>query len=66
MKASGIIRTGLLLLGLLVLFPASSVSAATRVALVIGNAVYQHVPALANPRNDAADICSALDWLDFR
>jgi formylglycine-generating enzyme required for sulfatase activity len=31
-----------------------------RVALVIGNAAYQHTPKLANPRNDAADMVAAL------
>ena len=36
-----------------------------RVALVIGNAAYQHVPALANPRNDAEDMAGLLRRLDF-
>ncbi|MEO8651917.1 MAG: caspase domain-containing protein [Hyphomicrobiaceae bacterium] len=31
-----------------------------RVALVIGNSAYTHTPALANPRNDAADVAAAL------
>ena len=36
-----------------------------RVALVIGNADYQSVPALANPRNDAADLSEALTLAGF-
>ena len=44
---------------------ASPAFAAQRVALVIGNATYAHVPALANPLNDAADVGGALDRLGF-
>lgn len=36
-----------------------------RVALVIGNAAYQNVPALANPRNDASDLGEALTLAGF-
>ena len=36
-----------------------------RVALVIGNAAYQNVPTLANPRNDAADLSEALTLAGF-
>ena len=36
-----------------------------RVALVIGNAAYQHVPALANPRNDAMDLSETLTLAGF-
>ena len=36
-----------------------------RVALVIGNSTYKSVAALTNPRNDAADIASALRDLGF-
>lgn len=36
-----------------------------RVALVIGNSSYRTVAALANPRNDAQDIASALQRLGF-
>ena len=39
--------------------------ASSRVALVIGNSIYAHVPALANPRNDAADVGAALGRLGF-
>ena len=38
---------------------------AQRVALVIGNSNYDHVPVLANPRNDASDIGAALERLGF-
>lgn len=36
-----------------------------RVALVVGNAAYQHVPALANPDNDARSIAATLAALGF-
>ena len=36
-----------------------------RVALVIGNATYEHAPALATPLNDAADVGAALQRLGF-
>ena len=38
----------------------SAAWAAQRVALVIGNAAYNHAPQLANPLNDAGDIGVAL------
>ena len=34
-----------------------------RVALVIGNSAYKHAGELANPKNDAADIVTALKKL---
>lgn len=37
----------------------------TRVALVIGNADYRHVPPLANPENDATAIAAKLAGLGF-
>lgn len=40
-------------------------SAAQRIAMVIGNATYEHAPQLANPLNDANDIGAALDRLGF-
>ena len=49
---------------LLVLFVGPA-SASSRVALVIGNADYDHVPKLANPLNDAADVGAALGRLEF-
>jgi tetratricopeptide (TPR) repeat protein len=36
-----------------------------RVALVIGNAAYTHTQALANPKNDAADMAAVLTRLGF-
>ena len=44
---------------------AGSALASSRVALVIGNADYAHVPALANPRNDAADVAAVLGDIGF-
>src|SRR5262245_23942360 len=45
----------------------SSVSAFAekRVALVVGNGAYRHVPALPNPGNDANDIAASLERLGF-
>jgi len=40
-------------------------NATSRVALVIGNASYQNVLQLANPRNDARDVCETLRALLF-
>ena len=42
-----------------------SVLAQQRVALVIGNAIYEHAPRLANPLNDAQDVGAALARLGF-
>ena len=39
--------------------------AAERVALVIGNSAYEHVPELPNPPKDAADVGAALTRLGF-
>lgn len=44
---------------------ASAQPASQKVALLIGNAEYEHVPALRNPSNDASDIAAALDRLGF-
>ena len=49
----------------LLFFAASSAMGAQRVALVIGNSNYAHVPVLPNPRNDASDIGAALERLGF-
>ncbi len=57
-----------LVIGVLLLTGVSGAGADTderRVALVIGNAAYQHVPALANPRNDATDLSEALTLAGF-
>ena len=37
-----------------------------RVALVVGNAAYEHAPPLANPRNDAEDMAALLRRLGFQ
>lgn len=37
-----------------------------RVALVVGNATYQHTTPLANPKHDAADMAAALTKLGFQ
>ena len=47
------------------LVAAVPVLAVQRTALVIGNSAYDHVPTLANPRNDAADVGAALARLGF-
>ena len=39
--------------------------AAERVALVIGNAAYEHTTTLRNPRNDAGDVARSLEGLGF-
>ena len=49
----------------LLFFVSSSAMSAQRVALVIGNSNYAHVPVLPNPRNDASDIGAALERLGF-
>ena len=51
--------------GLLSFFATAPLSAAPRVALVIGNASYAHASTLANPLNDAADMGAALERLGF-
>ena len=44
---------------------ALSAFAAKRVALVVGNAAYEHTRALRNPLNDANDMATALEGLGF-
>lgn len=44
----------------------ASPAKAERVALVVGNAQYEHTQPLANPRNDAEAIAAALRDLDFK
>ena len=41
-------------------------AAENRVALVIGNSAYRHASALANPKNDAADMAAAAEKLGFK
>ncbi|MGE3627049.1 MAG: SUMF1/EgtB/PvdO family nonheme iron enzyme, partial [Hyphomicrobiales bacterium] len=43
-----------------------SPAVAERVALVIGNSDYVHVPYLKNPRNDAAAVATVLERLGFK
>ena len=58
--------SGLAALLLIAVSLSPSVSAEERrVALVIGNAAYEHVPELANPRNDATDLGEALTLAGF-
>ncbi|MEI3852078.1 MULTISPECIES: caspase family protein [Ensifer] len=52
-------------LAVLWVFCASQAVAEKRVALVIGNSAYQHVAALPNPGNDAADMAAKLEGLGF-
>ena len=55
------IAVAVLLIGMLY----SAAFAEKRVALVIGNASYQHTTKLNNPRNDAEDVGAALKRLGF-
>ena len=61
--------SGLLIWLMVALGPTHSasadVSAADRVALIIGNNAYRHVTPLVNPGNDAADVARALRGLGF-
>jgi TPR repeat protein len=49
----------------ILLSASTAASAERRVALVIGNSAYRHVPRLANPSNDARDVAQALRRLGF-
>ena len=60
--ASMLALAAALLIGLCVATPAL---AATRVALVIGNSAYRHVPVLPNTINDAGDVVDSLARLGF-
>ena len=51
--------------GILLAVIAGPAAASSRVALVIGNAAYEHVQNLRNPLNDAEDIGAALDRIGF-
>jgi len=54
------------LMFLVLLAPVGNAAAQeSRVALVIGNAAYDHVSKLANPVNDATDIANALERIGF-
>lgn len=55
----------LLLAALLCLAGSPSSLAADRIALVIGNANYEHTKTLPNPLNDANDVAALMGQLDF-
>lgn len=63
----GILRMFVVLFAFLAGWMASPefVLAEKRMALVIGNSSYSHVPALANPKNDAADMAVKLQGMGF-
>jgi uncharacterized caspase-like protein len=66
MEASMLKHLAACLLGLLALMATLAQAAAEkRVALVIGNAAYEHVPRLENPSNDATDMAGKLRALGF-
>jgi uncharacterized caspase-like protein len=46
-------------------FAASDMAVAKRVAFVVGNSAYQHTTPLANPAHDARDMAAALKALSF-
>ena len=50
----------------MLLATSSAVSAAERVALIIGNSSYQEAPELKNPRNDAEAVARMLSGFGFR
>lgn len=59
-------QCGMFLIALfLALAPLGAKADTNRIALVIGNAAYEHVGSLPNPANDAADIGAALARLGF-
>jgi hypothetical protein len=43
----------------------SPLAAQERVALVVGNSAYEHIPPLRNPKNDAGDLTAKLEGLGF-
>ena len=56
----------LLVAAALLLVPPASGQSPSKVALVVGNAAYEHAPPLANPRNDAEDMAALLRRLGFQ
>jgi len=59
-------RVLLALFSLVCLCTATGFAAEKRVALVIGNATYEHAGELANPLNDADDLAAKLEGLGFK
>ncbi len=57
--------TKFLVAGAMLVAAAFPASAAKRVALVVGNASYEHTTALRNPANDARDMAAKLKRLGF-
>src|SRR6478736_3516241 len=55
----------MLFVAALVSLHAGAAFAAKRVALVIGNSAYQNTKALANPKNDALGMATALQAIGF-
>jgi uncharacterized caspase-like protein len=58
-------RNPAFLVALVLAFFSTDAMAERRVALVIGNSAYQHVPQLRNPHNDASDMAAKLQSLGF-
>ena len=59
------IALALLLAGGLSAVPPAWAQSPPKVALVVGNAAYEHAAPLANPKNDAEDMATALEGLGF-
>jgi uncharacterized caspase-like protein len=55
----------LFLLSFVIFGTAAQAASDRRIALVIGNAAYQHTTALQNPRNDVSDLAVAFQRLGF-
>lgn len=55
----------MVMLATVLVSPAQTLATDKRVALVIGNSAYQFTPQLANPKNDAEDLATALEKLGF-
>jgi hypothetical protein len=66
MKAIRVVAALVSILASMVLPEISSVQAARRVALVIGNSDYKSAPRLENPKNDATDLAAVLEGLGFQ
>ena len=56
----------IVILAILIVLPLhAQESLGKRIALVIGNSAYENVPKLDNPRNDSADLATALTSVGF-
>ena len=56
----------LLLIFIILTYPALAATPGKRIALVIGNSAYKDAPLLANPTNDAEDVAKTLSGLGFQ